>query len=182
MDKPLNRNDKLSDFPPRNVARPGLQALAAAGQEWEEAKLNDLVQTFGLAALVGTPQRTTTGTYTFDVTAMASLVARAAPGVFLVQGQFDVGSAFEQALGIQHLRTSQNMAHRQLRPDLVQVFGPDPGTQRQAVQPDGSVIDVGTNDSRLALRVIDIKAHRRAVGALLHRGYLLLDRASGLAR
>ena len=144
-------------LPPRNVARPGLQALAAAGQEWEEAKLNDLVQTFGSGALVGTPRRTQAGTYTFADTPMANLIARAAPGAFLVQGQFDVGAAFEQALSIQHLRTSLNVAYRQLRPDLLQVFGPDPTVQRQAVRPDGSVMDIAAGDTRLALRVIDIK-------------------------
>ena len=144
-------------LPPRHVARPGLQALSAAGQEWEEAKLNDLVQTLGLPALVGTPRRTPAGTCQFDETPMASLIARAAPGVFLVQGQFDVGLAFEQALGIQHLRASLNMAYRQLRPDLVQVFGPAPTAARQEVQPDGALVDVATGDQRLALRVIDIK-------------------------
>ena len=144
-------------FPPRSVARPGLEALAAAGQEWEEAKINDLVQTLGLASLVGTSQRTQAGTYNFAETPMLNLIAQAAPGVFLVQGQFDVGPAFEQALRIQHLQTTRNMTYSQLRPDLVQVLGADLGARRQAVQPDGAVVDVATNDARLALRVIDIK-------------------------
>lgn len=144
-------------LPPRCVARPGLQAMAAAGHQWEEDKLNDLVQTFGLATLVGAPQRITPGTYRFSDTPMANLIPRSAPGVFLVQGQFQVGDSFEQALGIQNLRTTENMIYSDLRPDLVEVFGPDPTVQRQAVQPDGSVIDVSAGDPRLALRVIDIK-------------------------
>ena len=74
-----------------------------------------------------------------------------------MQGQFEVGPAFMCALGIQHLPTKQNMAFRQLRPDLIQVFDIDPSIRRQAVQPDGSVVDVTASDVRLALRVIDIK-------------------------
>ena len=127
------------------------------GLEWEEAKINDLVQTLGLSSLAGTSQRIQSGTYKFVDTPMVNLIAQAAPGMFLVQGQFDIGPAFKQALGIQDLRTTHNMAFRELRPDLVQVLGPDPGVQRQAVQPDGSVVDVATDDARLALRVIDIK-------------------------
>lgn len=144
-------------LPPRSVARPGLQALAAAGHEWEEAKLNDLVQTLGLGALVGTSQQTPAGTYRFMDTPLANLIPRSRPGSFLVQGQFEVGAAFEQALGIQHLRHSQNMAYRELRPDLIQVFGPEPARPRQGVQVDGSVVDLPPGDTRLALRVIDIK-------------------------
>ena len=41
------------NMPPRTVARPGLYALTAAGQEWEEAKVNDLVQAFGPGAVPG---------------------------------------------------------------------------------------------------------------------------------
>src|SRR6266540_620930 len=144
-------------MPPRNVSRPGLAALAAAGEEWEEAKINDLVQTFGLPALIGDSQRTPAGTYRFSGVPLAGLIAQAAPGRFIVQAQFDAGAAFQNALGIQHLQTAHNLGYRELRPDLIQIFGPAPACQRQAVQPDGSVIDVPLTDARLALRVIDIK-------------------------
>ncbi|MHB8577969.1 MAG: hypothetical protein ACYDCQ_21875, partial [Dehalococcoidia bacterium] len=143
-------------MPPRDVARPGLQALAAAGEEWEAAKLNDLVQTFGLSALLGTHRRLPNGTYQFADTPLANLIGRAVPGIFLVQSQFAVGASFQNALAIQHLPTTCNLAYSDLRPDLIQVFGAHQPT-RQAVQPDGSIVAVPTGDTRLALRIIDIK-------------------------
>jgi hypothetical protein len=54
------RERQQAGMPPRSVSRLELQALGAAGQEWEEAKINDLVQTFGTSALVPTPRRTPT--------------------------------------------------------------------------------------------------------------------------
>src|SRR5689334_3472549 len=40
-------------MPPRLVSRPGIQLLRDAGADWEEAKLDDLAQTFGTTDLVG---------------------------------------------------------------------------------------------------------------------------------
>jgi DNA replication ATP-dependent helicase Dna2 len=144
-------------MPPRSVSRPGLQALAAAGEEWEEAKINDLVQTFGMTALVGTSRRTPAGTYRFLDTPLADLIGQVAPGVFLVQAEFEVGISFKTSLAIQHLESTHNLGYSSLRPDLIQVVGAAPAVQRQAVEPDGRVVDVQSTDTRLALRVIDIK-------------------------
>lgn len=144
-------------MPPRNVARPGLQVLAAAGQAWEEEKINDLAQTLGRQALEGTATRTSSGTYRFADVPLANVIQLAGPGQFLVQAQFEVGPAFQQALGIQQLPQTYDVGYRALRPDLILLVGPDPNAQRQAVLPDGTVIDVAAGDQRTALRVIDIK-------------------------
>jgi DNA replication ATP-dependent helicase Dna2 len=144
-------------MPPRSMSRLELQALAAAGEEWEEAKINDLVQTFGTTALVGTSRRPPPGTYHFLDTPLANLIGQAAPSVFLVQADFEVGMSFLTSLAIQQLQNTHNLAYSHLRPDLIQVFGAAPAGQRQAVEPDGSVVDVQPSDTRLALRVIDIK-------------------------
>ncbi|MCA9368016.1 hypothetical protein KC887_07210 [Candidatus Kaiserbacteria bacterium] len=143
-------------MPPRNV-RPGLQALSAAGEAWEEEKINDLAQTLGLQALVGTSVRTTSGAYKFADVSLMNVIGSAGPDQFLVQAQFEVGTAFQQALGIQHLPHTFDVGYRALRPDLILLIGPDPNAQRQAVLPDGTVTDVAVGDQRTALRVIDIK-------------------------
>lgn len=144
-------------MPPRNVARPGLQVLAAAGQEWEEEKINDLAQTLGRQTLVGTSTPTAAGGYRFADVPLASVVRSATAGQFIVQGQFEVGATFQQALGIQQLVTAYDVGYRALRPDLILVVAAAPNVQRQAVQPGGTVVDVPPTDRRLGLRVIDIK-------------------------
>src|SRR5262245_41959221 len=85
-------------MPPRYVSRPELRALAAVGEEWGEAKINDLIQTFGLPALIGNSQRTPAGAYRFSGAPLAGLIAQAAQGRFIVQPQFDAGVAFQNAL------------------------------------------------------------------------------------
>lgn len=142
-------------MPPEAVGRPGLRALAAAGTEWEESKLNDLVQTLGTAALIGNSARTPTGSLRFSETPLSDVIGRAAPGTFIVQGEYDLGPGFEAALGIAALRTAHALDYGQLRPDLIQVL--TPGTQFHAVRPDGTIIDVPQGDQRLPLRVIEIK-------------------------
>lgn len=144
-------------MPPRNVARPGLQALAAAGQAWEEEKINDLAQTLGRQALVGSSTRTPAGVYQFSDVPLDTIIQTGTPSQFLVQAQFEVGQAFQLALGIQQLPQTYDLGYRDLRPDLIQLFGPDPNNQRQAIAPDGTVVDVSVSDRRTALRVIDIK-------------------------
>jgi DNA replication ATP-dependent helicase Dna2 len=144
-------------MPTRNVGRAGLQALAAAGEEWEEAKISDLVQTLGLPALIGKSQQTLAGTYTFSPLPLGSGIAYAAPNRFFVQPQFEVGPTFHQALGIGHLQSAYNLGYRDLRPDLIEVIAPALPEQRRAVAPDGQVSELPVDDPRLALRIIDIK-------------------------
>lgn len=143
------------NMPPRAVGRPGLQALASAGDEWEQAKINDLVQTFGIAATLGNHVVAPTGGYKFNAVPLVQVVQRAAPGTFLVQAEYSVGAGFENALGITNHRATFNLDYADLRPDLIQVLAP--GLSREEVRADGSVVTVAAGDVRIPLRIIDIK-------------------------
>lgn len=151
----FNHERIAQNMPPRTVARPGLYALAAAGGEWEEAKVNDLVQAFGLGAVLGNSSHLPTGGVKFSKTPLNLLIQRAAPGTFLVQGEYSVGATFENALGIARYRAAHQLDYADLRPDLVQVL--QPGSATEEVRADGSVLPVAPNDPRLPLRIIDIK-------------------------
>lgn len=142
-------------MPPRNVGRPGLSALADAGNEWEIAKLNDLVQTFGIAGMLGRHERQPAGNFFFKDVSLMQVITNALPGTFLVQAEYDVGKTFENALNIGHYRSAFGLVYAALRPDLIQVL--HPGSSLEEVQPDGSVVRVQPEDSRIPLRIIDIK-------------------------
>ena len=143
-------------MPPRAVARPGLQVLAAAGTEWEQAKLNDLlVGTLGSGALLGTAVKLPNGTLRFDPVPLQNVLSQAAPGTFLAQVEYGVGPNFENALGIAAYRTTFTLDYADLRPDLVQVL--TPGSVTEEVRPDGTISPVLPNDPRLPLRIIDIR-------------------------
>lgn len=141
-------------MPPRNV-RPGLAALANAGEEWERAKVNDLVHAFGIGLLLGTSRQISTGGFEFADVPLDSIIEQARPNGFLVQAQFEVGSAFETTLGIERLRTTHDLNYAELRPDLIQTFSP--GAYEEEVRPDGSIEHLAPGDERLPLRLIDIK-------------------------
>lgn len=146
---------QAANMPPRSVSRPGLYALAAAGEEWEEAKLNDLAQTFGINSILGASTRTASGGYHFSDVPLANIIRSANPGTFLVQAQYNVGSTFENALGVTSFRTTHGLDYAELRPDIIQVFAS--GDYEQEVMPDGTIRDLQPYDRRLPLRLIDIK-------------------------
>jgi len=142
-------------MPPRDVARPGLQALTDAGRDWEKAKVNDLAQTFGAGNLAGNFQTDPNGQYLFSQTPLAGLMHHAQPGRFLVEAEYDMGQTFQQALNLSGLITNHQLVFSQLRPDLIQVFSA--GSRRQEVMPNGTIVPIADEDPRLPLRIIDIK-------------------------
>ncbi len=143
------------NMPPRAVGRPGLRALADAGAEWEIEKVNDLVKTFGINTTLGNHATLPTGGVKFNHAPLKSFINQASPGTFLVQTQYDVGATFENALGIAGYRTTFNLDYAELRPDLIQVL--NVGAAEEEVLPDGTVLRVQPGDTRIPLRIIDIK-------------------------
>lgn len=143
------------NMPPRAVGRPGLRALADAGTEWESAKVNDLVTTFGINTTLGNHMPLPTGGVEFNNAPLSQVIRKARPGTFLVQTEYSVGATFENALGIASYRRTFNLDYADLRPDLIQVL--DVGAAQEEVLPDGSVMRVQPGDTRVPLRIIDIK-------------------------
>jgi len=149
------RPERVADGMPPRLVRPGLHALASAGQDWENQKLNDLADAFGRAAIVGTVRQNTQGRLDFAQASLATLMPRASAGTFVVQAQFDIGNTFRRALGVEHLTTQYGLRYSDLRPDIIQVC--DPGAVERQVGTDGNARLLVSGDTRLPLRVIDIK-------------------------
>lgn len=134
-------------LPPKAVGRTGMAALTSEGNRWEQAKLQDLETTFGMASIVGAK----TGGE-FQDQQLSNAIRRATPGTFLVRPEFDVGAGFLKAIGIDAMVTQYNLGFAKLVPDLVQVLASQ--DVERIVEADGSVHDP---DDRIGLRVIDIK-------------------------
>ena len=137
-------------MPPRGTGRPGIAALTAAGNEWEEAKVADLRASFGAAAIVAPAGAAR------DIDLATALGQRTAQTLFITQGQYTIGNSFQNALGIQNYATTLNLAYGQLRPDIIRIWPAHTGLQE--VHPDGSVTAVAaTTDNRTPLSIVDIK-------------------------
>jgi hypothetical protein len=135
--------------------RPGLDQFRRAGDDWQEAKLDDLTNTFGTHTVKGDPHRTPKGRLKYEPIDLATdaLVPGVGSGMFIVEAQYEIGPSFEKALGIESYRTIYNLDYAALRPDIIQVL--PPGHSHESVTPSGEVLPV--DDQRLQLRIIDIK-------------------------
>lgn len=143
-------------MPPVQPPRPGLEYLAQAGEEWQADKIADLTDTFGTAVVIGDRYTDHTGHERFREIELIQYLAMAPQGSFLVEAQFDVGPAFEGALGIAGYRQAYGLSYSRLRPDLIEVLPPTSNIDRH-VTPAGTVLWLADDDHRIKLRVIDIK-------------------------
>lgn len=142
-------------MPPKQPPRPGLQQVEAAGDTWQAEKLHDLEQTFGTAAIVGDRTVDRNGRVRFRPRLLTAALAAAAPNQFIVEAEFSVTPAFESAFGIAGYRTAHQLDYGALRTDIIQVL--PAGSKPVVITPDGSPVAVAAGDTRLQLRVIDIK-------------------------
>jgi DNA replication ATP-dependent helicase Dna2 len=135
--------------------RPGIAEVTKAGHEWQAEKVTDLENVFGKTAVVSKPRVTPSGVRFDPIPLDATLRQTIAGGIFIVEGEFTVGPAFEHALGIVTHRAQFNLEYAGLRPDLLEVASP--GTFSEIIDAAGEVYEVTTGDERLQLRVMDIK-------------------------
>ena len=139
--------------------RPGLRQIQEAGDEWQAEKLHDLTRTFPGGSVVGVPFQNPQGHTRYrTVTLAATQLRTASPICFLVETEFDPapqGGALEQALGLSQLRAAHQLDFAQLRPDIIVTL--PPMTFPRYLSPNGTPHDLASGDSRVQLRVIDIK-------------------------
>jgi DNA replication ATP-dependent helicase Dna2 len=145
-------------MPPEQPPRPGLQSIAAAGDEWAAAKLAELDGVLGSSILLGNRQKPKPDIsgIAFATTALTpGALATAANRTFLVEHQFVPSDEFEKLWECLPLKAGHGFRLGSLRPDLIEVLAP--GAHQFVAQPDGSVVPVVAGDGRRQLRVIDIK-------------------------
>ena len=143
-------------MPPVQPPRPGLEYLAQAGEEWQAEKIADLSDTFGAPVVIGDRYTNQAGHERFREIELINYLPTAPQGCFLVEAQFEVGHAFESALGIANHRQAHGLNYSRLRPDLIEVL-PAAANLDRYVTPAGAVLWLADDDPRIKLRVIDIK-------------------------
>lgn len=137
-------------MPPKAAGRPGIAALTTAGNEWEEAKIADLRTAFGPATIIAPAGGA------LDLDLATALAQRTAQTLFITQGQYSIGNAFQTALAIEHYATALNLAYGRLRPDIIRLWPTHTGHKQ--VNPDGSTTAVNSiTDNRIPLSIVDIK-------------------------
>jgi DNA replication ATP-dependent helicase Dna2 len=148
------------NMPAPQPPRPGLQIMREAGEEWQAAKLNDLTNTFGIAAIVGNSRPNNTGGVTYAPIPLATALNGVSVFSFLVEPEFQIGGEFLRALGIDSRYAQLQIHFTRMRPDLIQVLPSQ--TFTSGVTSGGEVFQLAPNDNRQQLRVIDIKLTAKA--------------------
>jgi DNA replication ATP-dependent helicase Dna2 len=148
-------------MPGKQPPRPGLEDAAQEGIKWQHEKITDLRNTFGTGPVLCSPKHTQRGAeydpidLDINLTAAAGVVPATLPGAWLVEAQFPIGITFENALGIAGHRATLGIGYADLRPDLIEVRPPEPSDEE--VLPSGVLRRLDPADTRLRLRVIDVK-------------------------
>ncbi len=135
--------------------RPGLHQVQKAGEEWQAEKLHDLTQTFGAQSIVGSPYALQSGQVRYKQIQLAAHLSSTTPTKFIVESMFGVGNTFQQALGIVDHAARYSLQYAELRPDIIEVL--PAATFASHLSADGTISALPAGDTRLQLRIIDIK-------------------------
>lgn len=155
------------NLPDRLAGRGALGYTAQAGYEWQDKKILEIQDVFGAADVYVLPKK---GNRPAKIDLLRTL-PKVRGCQFIVEANYDGNtSTFRQAVDFTNLldHDDNEVDIQSLQPDIVQVLpssfvGPNSeGTSQRnpyqyAVLPDGQLSPLAPNDSRLKLRVIDIK-------------------------
>ena len=155
-------------MPSRQQNRAGLTYVGQAGYEWQDEKINEIRDLFG-AELVHEGPRTARGRP--GSIPLIDVLPSTGPYQFIVEGSYEADTpTFRQAIGLNNLSDyyGDDVGIGDTRPDIIQIL-PSISQMREPlsdqglnpygmqVQPNGDLIPLANDDSRLRLRVIDIK-------------------------
>lgn len=148
---------------PRPQIRPVLQDMTATGNEWGEAKVKELSDAFGSQNLLG-GTRTILGSAPtkrlhFKKSDLSAHLGSATAGQFLIESSFAVTTPTflreHQLEEVDFEGTPSPLDFRAARPDVIEVLAPQP--ESDILLRSGRIVASGADDTRLLLRVIDVK-------------------------
>lgn len=143
----------------------GRRVLALAGHERENQCYDELTAFFGHQVV-----RPAAGSV--ETLSLEGIIQRAEAGMFLIEAQYPIPQGYLETMDREgRVRTAlanrpdpQFLAFDRARPDIIQVMAPEHWRRIQGsvqkirrIAPTGEVFEIGADDLRLGLRVIDCK-------------------------
>jgi hypothetical protein len=159
---------KVHNLPPRQENRAGLGLVARAGYEWQDEKVSELKDVFGTVNVHVNPLSTGQRPQKLD---LLTTLPGVAAHQFIVEGAYNADTAiFRRAVGLTQVTDNfgEPVNISDTQPDIIQILPPlssqatqptqiEPNPYLFGMQPDGEISALEPNDSRLRLRVIDVK-------------------------
>jgi DNA replication ATP-dependent helicase Dna2 len=164
-----DKERRTHGMPPLQDVRAALGIVRKAGYDWQERKLGEMQEVFGHTNVtVGKQQK---GNRREPTEITAELLRALKPNQFIVEGKYRTDTrAFRSAVSLVSLKDihGADVKIENSQPDIIQLLpplaaglGPDseeiPSPYELGVRPNGDVFPLDVSDSRLRLRIIDIK-------------------------
>jgi DNA replication ATP-dependent helicase Dna2 len=162
------KSHEKDGMPPRQTGRAGLGLVGQAGYEWQDEKVNELKTVFGATSVHVNPIMKGSRPDSLPLDVTLPLVR---PYQFVVEARYDADTqTFRRVTGLTHLIDyyGKPVGIQNTLPDIIQSLpamaarlrpfregGRNP--YEMGVGPDGETFQLDDTDTRLRLRVIDIK-------------------------
>lgn len=156
---------KDMNVPVKDVARPGLALLVEQGRQFEREKFGELSQVFAGHVTHGAETALQPGEErAFGKIMLADHLDACGPNDFLIEAEYTVTAPFIEAHGLRDLQdgsaftpgSGASLRFGDVRPDILQVVPPTSAV-REVITPTGDIEFIMADDTRLGLRIIDIK-------------------------
>ncbi|WP_082019257.1 AAA domain-containing protein [Kocuria rhizophila] len=153
--EPVRKQQSGPDAMPEKHPRPGLTDRAAAGEEWANTCVEDLIQQLPAGSVVEEHSVSSAGKTTYqNIPITQAGLARAVPSQVLIEHEYSVGQTFRRHFPVLS-QADHTVEFTKLRPDII--FVVEPGSEGNEVLPDGSMGPILKSDNRRQLRIVDIK-------------------------
>lgn len=163
---PFAEERERQDMPAPMKPRPGFGHLTKEGRLWEQSVYKSLLESFGEDDVVvggGATQEDIESGRCFRQIALATKIAALRPGHFVIEAEFNIPASFRRRFTLDAL-VAEILAPRgdcletaNVRPDLLMVTARPQNAPWFLLTGQGQRIEVEYDDTRLGLRVVDIK-------------------------
>ena len=150
---------KAVNAPMKDAARPGLALITQQGRAYEYEKYAELQVSFSGLVIANAEAGAISGTKeAYQNLVLESVLKKAPENGLLLEAEYAVTPTFIDSHRLDDLcgGSEPTVAFADVRPDIIHLV-PANGELRRAVSPDGTLQTIGKNDTRLGLRVIDVK-------------------------
>lgn len=166
-EEPFRTERRDQDMPKRMEPRPGFGQLMREGRDWERSVYKNLVETFGIDdVLVGSEPRKEDiqSGRCFTKQKLVDVIRGLRPGQFIIEPEYSFTEAFRTRFNLDQLEgellapRGERLAFSIVRPDIIQVtMRPEHGAPWFQINGQGDRLEIAPDDTRLGLRIIDIK-------------------------
>ena len=150
---------EAENAPVKDAARPGLALITRQGRTYEHKKYAELQMSFPDLVIANADDGALSGTAdAYQKLVLGDVLKEAPENGLLLEAEYAVTQTFFTSHHLDDLcgGSEPTVALAKVRPDIIHLM-PANGESRREISPDGTLQTISMTDTRMGLRVIDIK-------------------------